>query len=110
MLNNLNHVRKCLQDDNIQSILAEQNDQLSNFYKNEVIDYQSKYLRSWTKVTSIFASLEFSQDKKSIKNCITVSFFCFKKNNFNVVIFFRNLTMNLIQLLKYRKIIAFLIF
>ncbi|KAE9551132.1 hypothetical protein FO519_005667 [Halicephalobus sp. NKZ332] len=69
MFNNLNYVHNCLQDESIQSILAEQNHQLSNFYKNEIADFLSKYLRSWTRVTSVFAVSDFADEKRAIRTC-----------------------------------------
>ena len=74
MLNNLNYVHNCLQDDSIQSILAEQYHQLSDFYKNEISDYLSRYLRSWTRVTSVFAVSEFADEKRAVRTCFTVGF------------------------------------
>jgi len=71
MLNNLNYVHNCLQDENIQSILAEQYLQLSNFYKNEINDYLSRYLRSWTRVTSVFAISEFADEKRAVRTCFS---------------------------------------
>uniref|UniRef100_A0A914EGZ8 Exocyst complex component 7 n=1 Tax=Acrobeloides nanus TaxID=290746 RepID=A0A914EGZ8_9BILA len=70
MLNNLNHIRTCLfQDSHIESIISEQNDQISSFYEAEISSYTKKYLKSWQKVAAGFNLSELADEKRAIKMC-----------------------------------------
>uniref|UniRef100_A0AC34G2F1 Exocyst complex component 7 n=1 Tax=Panagrolaimus sp. ES5 TaxID=591445 RepID=A0AC34G2F1_9BILA len=65
MLNNLNYVHGCLQDENVQTILGERSEQLASFYRTEITEYLTKYLKSWQRISNIFSS--FDSDKRAIK-------------------------------------------
>uniref|UniRef100_A0A7E4ZTG7 Exocyst complex component 7 n=2 Tax=Panagrellus redivivus TaxID=6233 RepID=A0A7E4ZTG7_PANRE len=69
MLNNLNYIHSCLQDEAIHLILAERHDQLSTFYRSEIKTYLSKYLECWSKVTAVFNLAEGVDERKAVRYC-----------------------------------------
>lgn len=73
MLNNLNYIHGCLQEESIQAMLGERSEQLASFYRTEITEYLTKYLRSWNRVSSAFSSFDTNADKRAVKAVYSVN-------------------------------------